>query len=43
MTEEEKREVAAFRFGIISDLVNRVQLDAGEKERLIREKCARKW
>lgn len=43
MTEEEKREVAAFRFGIICDLVNRVQLDAGEKERLIREKCARKW
>jgi putative transposase len=43
MTEEEKREVAAFRFGIICDLVNRVHMEPGEKERLIREKCARKW
>jgi transposase InsO family protein len=43
MREEEKREVAAFRFGIICDLVNRVDMEPGEKERLIREKCARKW
>lgn len=43
MTEEEKKQVAAFRFGVICDLVNGGQLDPGEKERLIREKCARKW
>ena len=43
MTEEEKKQVAAFRFGVIFDLVNGAGLDAGEKERLLREKCARKW
>lgn len=43
MTENEKRQVAAFRFGVICDLVNGVQLASGEQERLIREKCARKW
>jgi len=43
MTEEEKKQVAAFRFGVICDLVNGGQLDPGEQERLIREKCARKW
>jgi len=43
MTEEEKKQVAAFRFGVICDLVNVVQLELGEQERLIREKCARKW
>jgi len=43
MTEEDKKQVAAFRFGVICDLVNGVQLDPGEQERLIRDKCARKW
>ena len=43
MTEEDKKQVAAFRFGVICDLVNGVQLDPGEQERLIRQKCARKW
>ena len=43
MTEEDKKQVAAFRFGVICDLVNGVHLDPGEQERLIRHKCARKW
>jgi len=43
MTEDEKKEVAAFRFGVICDLVNGVQLAPGELERLLREKCTRKW
>jgi putative transposase len=43
MTEDEKKQVAAFRFGVICDLVNGVQLASGEQEQLIREKCARKW
>jgi transposase InsO family protein len=43
MTEEEKKQVAAFRFGVICELVNGLHLDPGEQERLIREKCARKW
>lgn len=43
MTEEQKKQVAAFRFGVIHDLLNRMDMDRGEQERLIREKCSRKW
>ena len=43
MTEDEKQEVAAFRFGIICEFVNGTKLDHGEKERLLQEKSARKW
>jgi transposase InsO family protein len=43
MTEDNKKQVAAFRFGVICELVNGADLDPGEQERLIREKCARKW
>jgi len=43
MTEEQKKQVASFRFGVICDLVNGVQLACGEQEKLIRDKCARKW
>jgi transposase InsO family protein len=43
MTEDQKKRVAAFRFGVISDFVNAAGLEHGERERLLREKCARKW
>ena len=43
MTEEEKMQVAVFRFGVISDFVNGSKLSPGEKTRLIRQKCVRKW
>jgi putative transposase len=43
MTEDEKKEVAVFRYGIISELVNARDMVRGEQERLIRERCARKW
>lgn len=43
MTEEQKKQVASFRFGVIHDLVNRMDMDRGEQEKLIREKCSRKW
>jgi len=43
MTEDDKKQIAAFRFGVICELVNGMQLEAGEQERLIREKCARRW
>jgi len=43
MTEEQKQQVAVFRFGIIHDFVGGARLDHGERERLLREKCARKW
>jgi transposase InsO family protein len=43
MDEEKKRQVATFRFGVIHDLVGNVELDPGEQERLLREKCERRW
>ncbi len=43
MDEDEKKRIAAFRFGVIHDLVGNVELEPGEQERLIREKCDRKW
>jgi putative transposase len=43
MDEEHKKQVAIFRFGVISDFVTPVKLERGEKERLLRDKCARTW
>jgi len=43
MNEEQKMEVAIFRFGLIHDFVSGVQLDRGEQKRLLRKKCERKW
>jgi len=43
MTEAQQKEVATFRFGVIHELVNTKELSRGEQERLIRDKCARRW
>lgn len=43
MTKDQKMEVASFRFGVICEFVNGANLDHGEKERLLRDRCARKW
>lgn len=43
MDEEKKKQIAVFRFGVIADFVTGVKLDRGEKERLLADKCARKW
>ena len=43
MTLEQQQRVAVFRFGIIHEFVGGTRLDHGEQERLLREKCARKW
>ena len=43
MTEEQKKRVAVFRFGVIHDLINGSGSDQGPQEALIRQKCARKW
>ena len=43
MTEDEKMQVAVFRFSIIGDFVTGAAMSRSEKRRLIREKCARKW
>ena len=43
MDEDKKKQIAVFRFGVIADFVTGVKLDRGEKERLLADKCARKW
>ncbi len=43
MTEDEKKEIAVFRYGMIADFVGATRLDRGEREALLQEKCARKW
>ena len=43
MDEEKKKQIAVFRFGVISDFVNRSSMTRGEQERLLREKCAKSW
>jgi putative transposase len=41
--EEKKKQVAIFRFGVISDFVSPTRLGWGERARLLGEKCARQW
>jgi putative transposase len=43
MNEEQKREVAVFRFGVIHDLVGGMHLERGDQQRLLRQKCEQKW
>jgi len=43
MDEDQKQQIATFRFGVIHDLVGHMVLEPGEQARLIREKCSRKW
>ena len=43
MTEDEKMQVAVFRFSVIGDFVTATAMSRAEKRRLLRDKCARKW
>jgi transposase InsO family protein len=43
MNEEQKKQVAVFRFGVISDFVSPTRLGWGERARLLNEKCSRQW
>jgi transposase InsO family protein len=43
MEEQQQKEIAVFRFGVISDFVTRAHLDHGEQERLLQHKCAQSW
>jgi len=43
MTEEFKRRIALFRFGVIGELVGRKDLSWGEREQTIRQLCEREW
>jgi len=43
MTEDEKIQVAVFRFSVISDFIHSPSMSRREKSRLMRDKCGRKW
>ena len=43
MDEKQKIDVAVFRYGVIHDFVNGIELEHGQKEIIVQEKCARKW
>jgi putative transposase len=43
MEEEKKREIATFRFGVISDFVVSHELERGDREKLLLEKTNRQW
>ena len=43
MEEKQKIDVAVFRYGVIQDFLCGIMLNHGEREHLLREKCARKW
>ncbi|CAO0819771.1 hypothetical protein DFAR_630016 [Desulfarculales bacterium] len=41
--EDQKKRVAIFRFGVISDFFARDYMERGDRERLLRDKCAQRW
>jgi putative transposase len=43
MTEDQKKQVAVFRFSVIHEFVGSAWLSYGEQQRLIEQKCVRKW
>lgn len=43
MNEEEKKQIAVFRYGVIHEFVSGIKLTYGEQERLLNEKSSRKW
>lgn len=43
MTEDEKMQVAVFRFSVISDFIHSPSMSRQEKSRLLQQKCSRKW
>ena len=43
MTEDEKMQVAVFRFSVISDFIHAPSMNRLEKQRLLQDKCSRKW
>jgi transposase InsO family protein len=43
MTEDEKMQVAVFRFSVISDFIHSPSISRQEKSRLLQQKCSRKW
>ena len=43
MTEDEKMQVAVFRFSVISDFIHTPFMSRQEKSRIMQDKCSRKW
>jgi putative transposase len=43
MDEEQKKKVAVFRFGVISDFVGGMEVPRGDRRKRLRERCAQKW
>ncbi len=43
MDEEQKKQIAVFRFGVIADFVTGARLPRPERRQLLAQKCARKW
>jgi transposase InsO family protein len=43
MTEDEKMQVAVFRFSVISDFIHAPSMSRRAKSRLLQDKCCRKW
>lgn len=43
MDEELKKQIAVFRYGVISDLVGVRRLSRGERKRLLQERCDQVW
>jgi len=43
MDEELKKQIAVFRYGVISDFVGARRLSRGQRKRLMRERCDQVW
>lgn len=43
MDQDQRLQVALFRFGVISEMVGGARLERGDLERLIKTKSERKW
>lgn len=43
MNDEQKKQVAIFRFGVINDFVSPTRLGWGERAQLLKHKCDRQW
>jgi len=43
MHRKQKIDVAVFRYSVIHEFVGGINMEYGEKQKLLKEKCARKW
>ena len=43
MQEKQKIDVAVFRYSVIHEFVGGINMEYGEKQKLLKDKCARKW